>query len=113
VFNSSPDVVRYGTQYLRILAPMLVMVGLSTGWESAQRGAGDTRPPMVAAVVSNWFIKIPAALLFARALGLGVAGVWLGIGASIVVEAVILGIGFYRKRWLHKEVLWERMTNVE
>jgi putative MATE family efflux protein len=113
VFNSSPDVVRYGTQYLRILAPMLVMVGLSTGWESAQRGAGDTKPPMIAAVVSNWFIKIPAALLFARALGLGVAGVWLGIGASIVVEAVILGIGFYRKRWLHKEVLWEKMTNVE
>ena len=62
---------------------------------------------MVAAIVSNWFVKIPAALLFARALGIGVIGVWLGIGASIVVEAGILAIGYYRRRWLHKELVWE------
>jgi putative MATE family efflux protein len=113
VFNGNPDVVRYGTQYLRVLTPMLIVVGLSTGWESAQRGAGDTKPPMVAALTSNWLIKIPAALLFARVLGLGVIGVWLGIGASIVIEAAILAAGYYRGRWLHKEVLWEKMTNVE
>jgi putative MATE family efflux protein len=107
VFNANPDVIRLGTQYLRILAPMLVVVGLSTGWESAQRGAGDTKPPMIAAVVSNWFVKIPAALLLARVLGLGVAGVWLGIGVSIVVEAGILGIGYYRRGWMHKQVAFE------
>jgi Na+-driven multidrug efflux pump len=107
VFNDNPDVVRYGTQYLRVLTPMLVVVGLSTGWESAQRGAGDTKPPMVAALVSNWLIKIPVALLFARVLGLGVIGVWLGIGASIVIEAAILAVGYYRGRWLHKEIKWE------
>jgi len=113
VFNDNADVVRYGTQYLRVLTPMLIVVGLSTGWESAQRGAGDTTPPMIAALVSNWLIKIPVALLFARVLGLGVIGVWLGIAASIVIEAAILAIGYYRGRWLHKEVLWEKMTNVE
>jgi putative MATE family efflux protein len=111
VFNDNPDVLRYGTQYLRVLAPMLIVVGLSTGWESAQRGAGDTKPPMVAALVSNWLIKIPAALVFARVLGFGVIGVWLGIGASIVVEAAILAVGYYRGRWLRKEVQWEGMTN--
>jgi putative MATE family efflux protein len=104
VFNSEPAVVRYGTEYLRVLAPLLIVLGLSTGWESAQRGAGDTRPPMVAAIVSNWLVKIPAALFFARALGLGVIGIWLGIGASIVIEAAILAVGFYRRGWLRKEV---------
>jgi len=113
VFNGNPDVVRYGTQYLRVLTPMLIVVGLSTGWESAQRGAGDTKPPMVAALVSNWLIKIPSALLFARVLGFGVIGVWLGIGASIVIEAAILAIGYYRGRWLRKEVHWEEMANVD
>ncbi|MCX6843163.1 MAG: MATE family efflux transporter [candidate division WOR-3 bacterium] len=107
VFNDNADVVRYGTQYLRVLTPMLIVVGLSTGWESAQRGAGDTTPPMIAALVSNWLIKIPVALLFARVFGLGVIGVWLGIGASIVIEAAILAVGYYRGRWLHKEVKWE------
>ena len=69
VFNANADVVRFGSQYLRVLSPMLLVLGLSTGWESAQRGAGATRAPMVAALISNWGIKIPAALVFAGMLG--------------------------------------------
>jgi len=107
VFNSDSDVVRYGTEYLRVLTPMLVVLGLSTAWDSAQRGAGATRNPMVAALVSNWMVKLPAGLLFARAMGLGVIGVWLGIGLSIVMEAGILAIGYYRNRWIHNVVEWE------
>ena len=113
VFNSNPDVVRFGSQYLRVLAPMLLVLGFSTAWESAQRGAGATRGPMLAALVSNWGVKIPAALVFAGLLGFGVTGIWLGIGASIVVEAGILAVGYYQRRWLRKEVHWERMANVE
>jgi putative MATE family efflux protein len=113
VFNSNPDVVRFGSQYLRVLAPMLLVLGFSTAWESAQRGAGATRGPMIAALISNWGIKIPAALVFAGLLGFGVTGIWLGIGASIVAEAGILAIGYYRRHWLHKEVRWEVVTNVE
>ena len=107
VFYSDPGVVKYGTEYLRVLTPMLVVLGLSTAWDSAQRGAGATRNPMIAALVSNWAVKLPAAFLFARALGFGVVGVWLGIGVSIVVEAGILAIGYYRRRWLQKELVWE------
>ena len=107
VFNANADVVRFGSQYLHVLAPMLVVLGFSTAWESAQRGAGATRGPMVAALVSNWGVKIPAALIFARLLGFGVTGIWLGIGVSIVVEAGILAIGYYRGRWLRKEVAWK------
>ncbi len=107
VFNADPGVVRYGTGYLRVLAPMLVVLGFTTAWDSAQRGAGATRNPMVAALIANWGVKIPAALVFAGSLGFGVTGIWLGIGASIVVEAGILAIGYYRRRWLHKEVRWE------
>jgi putative MATE family efflux protein len=107
VFNSNQDVVRYGSEYLRVLAPMLLVLGFSTAWDSAQRGAGATRNPMVAALISNWGVKIPAALVFAGLLGFGVTGIWLGIGASIVVEAGILAIGYYRGRWLHKEVAFE------
>jgi putative MATE family efflux protein len=107
VFNADPGVVRYGTGYLRVLSPMLVVLGFTTAWDSAQRGAGATRNPMVAALIANWGVKIPAALIFAGPLGFGVTGIWLGIGASIVVEAGILAIGYYRRRWLYKEVRWE------
>ena len=106
LFNSDPEVVRQGAVYLRFVAPTLVVLGLVTGWGSAQRGAGATTVPMVAALVSNWLIKLPLALVLAGTAGLGLAGVWLGIGASIVVEAGILGIGYFRGGWKHKEVTW-------
>ncbi len=106
LFNADPEVVRHGTVYLRYVTPTLLVLGLVTGWASAQRGAGATTVPMVAALVSNWLIKLPISLLLAFTIRLGLAGVWLGIGASIVVEAVILGLGYFGGAWKHKEVMW-------
>lgn len=105
-FNASPDVVRIGTGYLRILAPMLIIAGLSIGWAGAQRGAGATTLPMVAALVANWLVKIPFAVVLARFTGLGINGVWLAIGLSVLVEAVILAIGYYSYHWQHRKVEW-------
>lgn len=106
VFSSDPEVVRVGTAYLRVLAPFLVLGGLNIGWGSAQRGAGDTRPPMLAAVLANWAVKLPLAWVLAAYTGLGVNGVWFGIGASVLVETLVLGITYRRGRWLHRELAW-------
>lgn len=106
VFSRDPEVLRVGTGYLRTLAPMLVTVALVTGWGSAQRGAGATGMPMVAALIANWGVKIPLALVLSRLAGMGLIGVWLGIGFSIVVEALLLSIGYFRGGWLKKEVAW-------
>lgn len=105
-FNADPDVVHIGTGYLRILAPMLVVGGLSVGWAGAQRGAGATTLPMVAALIANWVVKLPLAVVLARQAGLGPNGVWLGIGISVLVEAVILAVGYYSFRWQRREVEW-------
>ncbi|UCG41889.1 MAG: MATE family efflux transporter [candidate division WOR-3 bacterium] len=106
VFNDNPEVVAFGTGYLRLLTPVLAVLGVSIGWASAQRGAGDTRPPMIAALVSNWAIKLPLAWVLAQYTGLGLTGVWVGIGASIVVETAMLGIWYRRGGWLKKELAW-------
>jgi len=106
VFNANPEVVRYGTSYLRLLTPVLLVLGASMGWAAAQRGAGDTRPPMIAALVSNWAVKLPLAWLLATWTGFGLTGVWIGIGASIVVETGMLGIWYRRGGWQRKELRW-------
>lgn len=106
VFNDNPEVIAYGTGYLRLLTPVLAVLGVSIGWASAQRGAGDTRPPMIAALVSNWAIKLPLAWVLAEYTGLGLTGVWVGIGASILVETALLGVWYRRGGWLKKELAW-------
>ena len=106
VFNAEPEVVRAGTGYLRVLAPFLILLGPAAGWGSAQRGSGDSRPPMLAALVSNWAIKLPLAWFLSSHTPLGLTGVWVGIGISIAVEAAMVGVWYARGSWLRKELAW-------
>jgi putative MATE family efflux protein len=106
IFNGDPQVVRFGAGYLRVLAPFLALAGLTTGFISAQRGAGSTTVPMIAALVANWAIKLPLAAMLARLTGMGVTGVWFGIGASIVAELAILAYGYLGGAWKRKKVAW-------
>lgn len=60
------------------------------------RGVQDTRVPMVIAAVSYWVVGIPVAYVLAFVLGLGPAGLWLGLVAGLSVAAVLLMRRFWR-----------------
>ncbi len=107
IFSSNPEVVSVGTGYLRVLVPVLVIGAATFAWAGAQRGAGDTRPPMVAALIANWAVKIPVAWALVALTGFGLTGVWVAIGASILVEAVLLGFWYYRGGWQRRELSWK------
>jgi putative MATE family efflux protein len=107
IFNADPEIVRFGTSYLRVLAPFLVLLGISTAWSGSQYGAGATRPTMIAAILANWLVKLPLAYMLSRVTWLSLTGVWLGIGVSVVVETVVLGIFYFRGNWWHKEIKWQ------
>ena len=68
------------------------------------QGAGDTRPPMVIAILSNWVVKLPLAYWLAVPRGVGVEGIWWAMAISIVFEAGALLIWYRRDRWKHAEV---------
>lgn len=99
LFNTDTDVVRIGTDYLRIIVPSLILIVLTTGYGAAHMGAGDTKPPMVASIVSNWFIKIPLAYLIAHGLHLASRGVWIAIASSVLVEAFVVSFFYFRGGW--------------
>jgi Na+-driven multidrug efflux pump len=112
IFNADPAIIRFGTSYLRVLAPFLVLLGISTAWSGSQYGAGATRPTMIAAVLANWLVKLPLAYILSRVTSLNLSGVWLGIGASVVVETAVLGVFYFRGGWWHKEIGWSRSPEV-
>lgn len=53
IFRPEPDVLRVGTEYLRILSIGLPAVGLMMSAGAGMRGTGDTRTPMAVAVLVN------------------------------------------------------------
>jgi Na+-driven multidrug efflux pump len=73
-------------------------------WAAVMQGAGDTRPPMVIAILSNWVVKLPLAYWLAITRGVGVEGIWWAMAISIVFEAGALLVWYRRDRWMHTEV---------
>jgi len=93
------EVIRIGSDYLQILAPFLLLLPFSMVWAGAQYGAGRTLGPALAAVAANWIVKLPLAYLLSRIVGMDTTGVWLAIGASVVVETAVNGGYFASGKW--------------
>ena len=70
----------------------------------AMNGAGETRPPMLAAFISNWPVKLPLCWVLAVPMGWGADGVWLGMLFSILLEALLIVFWFRRGTWKDREV---------
>jgi putative MATE family efflux protein len=103
-FDHEPAVVAAGEWFLKMIALSFLFSGPMLPLGSAMNGAGDTKPPMIAAFLANWPVKLPLAYVLARPLGYGIGGVWVGMFISIVFEAVIMFLWYRRGTWLTKTV---------
>ena len=99
IFDSSPEVLAIGVPFMLAIAGGQLFTGPAMPLAAAMNGAGDTRPPMISALFSNWVIKLPLAYSLAVVLGFGIRGVWMGMMISMVIEALLLVFWFRRGRW--------------
>ncbi|GAB6106612.1 MATE family efflux transporter [Fusibacter bizertensis] len=103
-FVDDPEVIRIGVNYLRITYTGVLFATFNTVMGAAFSGAGDTFPPMVASLVGNWAVKIPLAYLLTSYFHMDANGVWLAIGISVAVEALIVITWFGQGKWQHKKI---------
>lgn len=73
---------------------LLIMLGLielviNPGQAAAGllRGRKDTRAPMVYVLVGYWVVAAPLGIYLCEAQGLGVTGIWIGLGAGTLVTS--------------------------
>ncbi|GHA13609.1 putative multidrug resistance protein NorM [Devosia pacifica] len=92
-----------------ILALFLIFDGFQAVASGALRGLKDTRVPMLLGVFSYWVIGLPLALLTAFHLGLGPAGIWIGILGGIGTVACLL-LYRWHKRTAIKAVPLQALT---
>ena len=102
IFNHDPDVIRIGASYLHFISPIILIVAVNMMIRSAFQGSGDTKPPMIASVISNWGIKLGVAWLFSIFFKNDIALIWIAIDLSVVSEFFILFFYYRKKYWLKK-----------
>lgn len=104
LFTDDPEVIALGVDCLRIAAVAQPLMAAVSALAGALRGAGDTRTPMIAAIVGPLGVRLAASWYLAFELGWGLWGIWIGSTADWAVRAVWLGVVYARGRWRDIEV---------
>ena len=63
-------------------------------------GAGDTKSVMIRVASSVWLVRIPLCYIFGVLLGFGAVGVWWSMNTSLFVQAILISMRYFKKRWL-------------
>jgi MATE family multidrug resistance protein len=94
VFTSNPSVHAQLAAALGVVAVICVADGLQAVMIGATRGAADTVVPTVLQGISFWVIMLPLNYYLSMFTGLGVTGLFYGIGISVLAASLFLVIRF-------------------
>lgn len=101
VFNEARDplVTSAGISYLRINALAEPFLALSIVMRGALSGAGDTRPPLLYTIFSQWLIRLPLSYALVMMVGMGISGAWYAMAFSTVVQGILTANRFRSNVW--------------
>jgi putative MATE family efflux protein len=101
VFNEARDplVTSVGIAYLRVNALAEPFLALSIVMRGALCGAGDTRPPLLYTIFSQWLIRLPISYALVMMVGIGINGAWYAMAFSTVIQGVLTANRFRSNRW--------------
>lgn len=103
-FRQDAEIIKIGTDYMRIVAGTFGFIGLSIIIGRALSGAGDTISPMVVTAIGFIGFRISLALLFSKVMALGLPGIWYGIAISTIIQGLMICFWFKTGRWKSKQV---------
>jgi MATE family, multidrug efflux pump len=98
-FDPSGASVTTGVTYFQTVAPFYIVMAVSIILSFALNGAGDTKEPMYAILLSMVIIQIPLGYFLPQHFGLGITGVWIAIIVGIIIQAVLLAMMFRSGSW--------------
>ncbi len=104
LFTREAEIVALGAACLLVAAAAQPLMGIGYSLAAALRGAGDTRTPMVVAIMGPCVVRVAGTWFFAFSLGWGLVGVWVGSTLDWLLRAAWLALVFRRGRWKSIEV---------
>jgi MATE family multidrug resistance protein len=93
-------VVELAVTFLAFAALFQVADGAQAVASGMLRGLHDTRVPMLMAAFGYWGVGLPLGIVLGFPLGLGGAGIWIGLATGLAVVAVLMSW-----RWTMRDML--------
>jgi putative MATE family efflux protein len=103
-FNSDPALVELTARFFRIAVVGYVFMGFLNVLMQCISGVGDTVPPMVFALATQWLVMLPLAYFLPKITNLGVYGIRWALVSDIILGSILFTIYFKTGRWKNKNV---------
>ncbi len=98
-FTQDKLAIKAGTLCLKVLAVGYVFFAYGMIISQAFNGAGDTKTPTYINLFVFWALQIPLAFLLAKYLKMGPLGVYIAIGISESILALVCIVIFRQGKW--------------
>lgn len=99
LFVADPGVVDEAIDFIRVLAVCQPLMAIDFVMSGALRGAGDTRFPLVAALIAFWVCRLSAAFVVTHVLHLELAWLWRVVILDFGARALLKGWRFRSGSW--------------
>ena len=105
LFSDDPKVAELGATVMFIA--VFLEFGRTTNIViiNSMKAAGDVKFPTVLAIFSMWGLSVLIAYILGVVLGMGLAGVWIGMAADEIFRGVVVFIRWIRGSWRGKRVV--------
>lgn len=97
--HGDPAVIAAGIPALQLLAAYQIPNAALIVYVLCLRGAGDTRFPLLFAIIGVLFVRVPVAYYFGVVREGGLVGAWIGMGADLCLRAALMSWRFSSGRW--------------
>ncbi|HVE16349.1 MAG TPA: MATE family efflux transporter [Chthoniobacterales bacterium] len=97
LFISDPMVIALATSLLVIAGFFQLVDAMQIVTMNALRGLADVSVPMGLAIISYWGVALPLSWTLAFRLGVGPAGIWVGLAIGLLFAAGLLTWRFFWK----------------
>ncbi|HVP56981.1 MAG TPA: MATE family efflux transporter [bacterium] len=88
-----------------IAAFEVIPLGFIFTFSGALRGAGDTRSPMIVAIVGTFLFRLPLVYLLGVKSGLGLPGIWCGTILDWIGRSIVIYLIYRTGAWKHRAIV--------
>ena len=99
LFFAEQEIVDIGVMIIRIMIIIVLFQVSQVIYMGCLRGAGDTTYTAIASTISVTIIRTSASYFVGFVMGLGMAGIWMGILADQISRFLFASIRFKQGKW--------------
>ena len=100
LFFKEEVIIGYGVQIMQIIIITCIFQISQVIYTGCLRGAGDTLYTAICSTINVTLIRSAAAYICCYTLGMGIAGVWLGILSDQIGRLIMSYIRFKKGKWV-------------